>query len=162
MASLSALFGNKSFNPATVEAMDFSPIPKGDYPITITESEIKPTINGKGTLLTLKLVITGGKHNGRILFDNLCVQHSNEIAQRIAQTRLKQICDAVVIKSLTDSSQFHNKALRASIDLEIDDYQTNKRDDGEKVYRNTIKGYGSATPQAETVAPDDYEDDIPF
>lgn len=177
MANLASLFNNQPFKPNDVEELDFSPVPKGDYVILITESEIGMTKNGQGTLLTLKLVVQDGKYKGRTVFENLCVQHSNEIAQRIAQIRLKQICDAVGVGQLVDSNQIHDKPLIAQIDMELDQYAMDKRGDGEKVYRNVIKGYGPVTmdnkPQqattkkpkapavAETVG-EGYSEDIPF
>lgn len=142
MANLANLFNNAPFNPADVEELDFTPVPKGEYLIAITESELGLTKNGNGTLLTLKLTVQDGQYKGRTLFDNLCVQHSNNIAQRIAQTRLKQICDATGIGQLVDTNQLHDKPLMVIIDLEMDKYEMDKRNDGEKVYRNVIKGYG--------------------
>lgn len=163
MANLSSLFGNKAFNPADVEEVssDFSPLPKGQYLINITESEIVPNSKGTGSNLTLKLVVQDGKHRNRIVFDNLCVQHSNATAQAIAQTRLKQICEAVGLKKLTDTSQFHDKDLLVNVDVEFDEYQTNKHNNGEKYYRNSIKGYAPA--KAAVTADGDVEsEDIPF
>jgi len=181
MANLSSLFNNNAFDPSTVEPMesDFSPIPKGAYPVVITESEIMPNKAGTGTNLTLKLVVQDGKHKNRILFDNLCVQHQNQVAQQIAQTKLAQICQAVGIGQLQDTDQLHDKQLIANVDVDFDEYQTNKHNNGEKYYRNAIKSYAkdpnataSATqapskPKAAKAAPaladgDEYDDDRPF
>lgn len=161
MANLSSLFGNKAFNPSEVEEVsgDFSPLPKGGYLIHITESEIGPNKSGTGTNLTLKLVVQDGKYRNRIIFDNLCVQHANATAQAIAQTRLKQICESVGIKKLTDTSQFHDKPIIVNVDVEFDEFQTNKHNNGERYYRNSIKGYAPA--KVEEVA-GDFDDDIPF
>jgi hypothetical protein len=162
MANLAALFGNKAFNPLDVEELEvgFAPVPKGIYSIIIVESELTPNKNGTGTNLTLKLIIQEGKAKGRTLFDTLCVVHKNEIAQRIAQTRMKQICTALGIGQVNDTSQFHDKPLSVSIDVELDEYSTNKRNDGEKVYRNIIKAYeGSPVKPVLATALDE---DMPF
>ena len=167
MANLSALFGNKAFNPMDVEELEvgFEPVPKGIYSIIITDSELAPNKAGTGTNLTLKLIIQEGKAKGRTLFDNLCVVHKNEIAQRIAQTRMKQICTALHIGEVKDTSQFHDKLMKVSVDVELDEYGTNKRNDGVKVYRNAIKAYeGSAHKQAlAAVGIEEFEEeDLPF
>jgi len=165
MANLAALFGNKAFNPLNVEELEigYAPVPKGIYSIIIADSELAPNKNGTGTNMTLKLIIQDGKAKGRTLFDNLCVVHKNEIAQRIAQTRMKQICTALGIGQVKDTSQFHDKPLNVSIDVELDEYGTNKRNDGEKVYRNSIKAYeGAPSKPVLAAAGVDFDDDIPF
>jgi hypothetical protein len=165
MANLSSLFGNTTFKPAEVEPLEmgFDPIPKGQYPIIITDSEIAPTKSGNGTMMTLKLVIQDGKFKNRILFENLCVQHSNETAQRIAQTRLAQICQSLNISALKDSVQLHDKPLLINVDVELDKYQSDRQ--GSTVYRNAIKGYAPAAPAPKAAAPaveEDILEDIPF
>jgi hypothetical protein len=165
MANLAALFGNKAFNPLDVEEMEvgFAPVPKGIYSIIIADSELAANKSGTGTNMTLKLIIQEGKSKGRTLFDNLCVVHKNEIAQRIAQTRMKQICTALGIGQVKDTSQFHDKPLRVSVDVELDEYGTNKRNDGEKVYRNAIKAYeGSPAKPVLATAVFDLDEDMPF
>jgi Protein of unknown function (DUF669) len=165
MANLSSLFGNTAFKPADVEPMemDFDPIPKGQYTIHITDSEINPTKNGNGTLLALKAVIQEGKYKNRILFDNLCVQHTNATAQAIAQTRLKQICESLKISALKDTVQMHDKPLLINVNVELDKYQSERQ--GAPVYRNAIKGYAPAAPApkaASTAVEEEILEDIPF
>jgi len=165
MANLSALFGNKPFNPADVEETEsnFDPLPKGDYIVQITDSELAPNKNNTGTNLTLKLVVQEGKFKNRILFDNLCVQHQNVTAQNIAQTRLKRISEALGLKQIKDTSQLHDQNLSLSLDIEFDLYATNKRNDGERMFRNAIKSYGPAPKVKSAPAVEaDYDDDVPF
>lgn len=168
MANLSQLFGGNSFNPSKVEEVStgFDPLPKGIYQINITDSEIKPMNSGNGTILVLKLVVTDGKYANRTLFDNLCVEHrTSPVAQGIAQTRLKQICESIKLKQLTDSVQLHSKPLQVKVDVELDQYQTERS--GTAQYRNSIKEYlpvTNAVKQPEPavmVATDDFED-VPF
>lgn len=164
MANLSVLFGNSAFKPADVEAVntDFTPLPKGSYPIHITESEVRPTKAGDGSILGLKIVVQDGKYSRRVLFDNLCVQHSNTTAQAIAQTRLKQICESLKITQLKDSSQLHNKELMVALDVELDKYATERSGGSELVYRNAIKGYAPVVVNKEANAPVDDFEDVPF
>lgn len=171
MADLSSLFGG-NFNASEVERVEteFKPLPKGDYPVTITESEVGPSNNGNATILTLKIVVSDGKYTNRVLFDSLCVQHSTSpVAQQIAQTRLAQICDAVNVKQLKDTSQLHDKPLIASLKTEIDKYQTDKAREydpsAEPVYRNSITKYGPAVVTQQPAQPamaEMADDDIPF
>lgn len=162
MANLSTLFGGKTFKPAEVEEVntDFSPLPKGDYHVQITDSEIKPTSTGNGTLLTLKLMVQDGKFKNRIVFENLCVQHTNATAQAIAQTRLKQICESLKLAQLKDSSQLHDKDLLVKLDVEFDDFQSKKNNT--ETYRNAIKGYSPFIGEPALADGDDFEDDVPF
>lgn len=168
MANLTSLFGNAAFKPAEVEEVntDFSPLPKGEYPVIITESEIAENKSGTGTNLTLKLVVQDGKYKNRVIFENLCVVHQNPTAQGIAQTRLKQICEAINLGALKDSSQLHNKMLVVNLDVELDKFATDRHPMNEPQYRNQVKGYRAAKKQAEpepvTTADDSFEDDIPW
>jgi hypothetical protein len=164
MANLSSLFGNTPFNPAAVEEVntDFSPLPKGEYLVQITDSEIAQNKSGTGTNLTLKLVVQDGKYKNRMVFENLCVVHQNQTAQGIAQTRLKQICEALKVKALKDTSQIHDKNLVVSLDVEKDKYMSEQK--GTDEWRNAIKGYRAAkvaTPEP-AQASEEFEDDIPF
>ncbi len=54
--------------------------------------------------------------------------------------------------------------MKVSVDVELDEYGTNKRNDGVKVYRNAIKAYeGSANKQAlAAVGIEELEEDMPF
>lgn len=159
MANLSSLFENKAFNPSSVEEMEggFDTVPKGEYKIHITESEVMPNKSGTGTNLTLKLVIQDGKFRNRVLFDNLCVVHQNPTAQAIAQSRLKQMCDALGIKALKDSSQLHDKPITACVSVELDKYQTERN--GVETFRNNIRSYGAAAAAEAAV---NIDEDMPF
>ncbi len=176
MANLSALFGGKTFKAADVERTEteFKPLPKGDYEIMITESEILPNKSGTGTNLTLKLVVIGDHYQNRVLFDTLCVQHdTSPVAQQIAQTKLAQICDAVKVDELDETSKLHDKPLVAKVKVEIDKYQTEKEREfnpsAEPVFRNSISAYLKSPNPSTSVAikpkakaVEEEFDDVPF
>jgi hypothetical protein len=65
--------GNLSgFNAADVEPIRrFTPLPAGEYQAIISESEMKPTKDGAGQYLQMKLQILNGQHQNRTLFDRL-------------------------------------------------------------------------------------------
>ena len=82
-----------NFNAAEVSTeSQFSPVPNGDYPVIITESEMKPTKNGAGQYLQLVLEVIEGPYKGRKVWERLNIVNSNQTAVEIAQRSLSQIC----------------------------------------------------------------------
>ena len=160
MANLASVFGGNGFNPDDVveTSGDFPVIPKGDYRVVIEASEINPTKNGTGQMLMLKVVL---EDNKRIIFDNLCVVHTNAVAQNIAQTKLKQITTSLGLKQVNDSSQLHDKPLIAHVDVELDKYRMEQAGTGEKIFRNNIKSY-SPVSNAAPVDTSEMSEDVPF
>lgn len=114
----------------------FTPLPAGDYPAIITESEVKPTKDGQGQYLQLKLQIQGGEFSGRTLFDRLNLWNNNQQAQEIAQRTLSAICHAVGILQVGDSQELHNRPLIATVKV--------KPAQGNYDASNEIKGYKAA------------------
>ena len=105
-----------SFNAAEVSTeSQFSPVPNGDYPVIITESEMKPTKNGAGQYLQLVLEVIEGPYKGRKVWERLNLVNSNQTAVEIAQRSLSQICHAVGHLQLQDSVELHNKPMMAKI-----------------------------------------------
>jgi hypothetical protein len=128
------------FNAETVQPNEgFNPLPAGDYPVVITESELKTTKAGTGKYLSLKLQVLDGKYQNRILFDNLNIQNPSEVAQQIGQGTLSAICRAVGVMTPQDSSELHNKPLMATVKIE-NDQNGNPR--------NAVKGYKPRNAQA--------------
>lgn len=114
----------------------FDPIPAGDYLVTITESETKPTKDGSGQYLSLKLEVQHGEFAGRVLFDRLNLWSSNHKAKEIANRQLSQICHAVGVLQVQDSQQLHYKPLVAMVKL--------RPADGQYDASNDVKGYKQA------------------
>lgn len=147
MAELSAVLG--SFDASKVEPNAvFEAIPAGDYPVIIAGSEMKPTSNGNGQYLELKLQIVRGEYQNRILFDRLNLVNANQKAVDIARGTLSAICRAVGVLTPNRSEELHGKPLLAVVKLR-------KRDDPghEGEVSNEVKGYKSITQQAPTLAP---------
>lgn len=104
----------QSFDASQVSTeSQFAALPNGDYPVTITDSEMKDTKDGTGQYLQLTLEVIDGPYKGRKLWDRLNLVNSNATAVEIAQRSLSQICHAVGELNLTDSAQLHNKPLVA-------------------------------------------------
>ena len=110
----------------------FAAIPGGDYPVIITESNLKPTKAGTGKYLELKLQVLSGPHQNRQLFDRLNVDNPSEVAVKIAKGTLSAICRAVNVLTPKDSSELHNKPLTATVKIRKDQ-------DGNS--QNEISGY---------------------
>jgi len=121
------------FDASTVEPNEgFTAIPAGDYPVIITASEMKPTKNGEGKFLELKLQILSGPHQNRQLFDRLNLVNKNEMAVQISKGTLSAICRAVNVMTPKDSAELHNKPLTAIVKVK-EDKNGNKQ--------NEVKGY---------------------
>lgn len=114
----------------------FDPIPAGDYPVIITESETKLTKDGSGQYLQLKLEIQDGEFRGRILFDRLNLWNNNAQAKEIAHRQLAQIAHAVGVLQVADSEQLHYKPLIATVKV--------RPASGAYEASNDIKGYKQA------------------
>jgi hypothetical protein len=134
---------------------NFAPVPDGDYPVVITESEFKDTKNGRGQYLQLVLEVIDGPMKGRKIWDRLNLINDNKTAVEIAQKALSQICHAVGPLQPQDSSELHGKPLKATVVVsESPGYAPS----------NDVKEYGkldaepapapqAATAQAEPTAP---------
>lgn len=93
----------------------FAPVPNGDYPVVITDSEMKTTNDGTGQYLQLTLEIIDGHYKGRKIWDRLNLFNKNQTSVEIANRALSQICHAVNVLSLQDSVQLHAKPLVARL-----------------------------------------------
>lgn len=103
------------------ELGDFSPMPPGEYTAYIEESERKMTKAGDGQYLSTKWIISGGEHDGRKLFHNFNLWNKNEVAQNIAKSEWKAVCEATVGKpGVSDSEEVHYKKCIITLGLETD------------------------------------------
>lgn len=140
------------FDATTVEPMQsFENIPPGDYPMVITDSEIKATAAGTGEYLQLTTEIIDGQHKGRKIWVRLNIENPNATAVEIAMRELASICAAVGAPTpLVDTATLHNRPFLGKVKIEPakNGYEA----------RNAMAGYkamsGSApAPQAAAPAP---------
>jgi hypothetical protein len=125
----------------------------------IVESEVtnrRRTTRGK--LLKLKLQVTAPEqYKGRVVFDQLCIQHENTKTQEIAQGQLSAICHATAQLQLKNSSQVHNIPMKIRVIVTQDPGYDAKNevksykplDGGSKPARRAA----AATPAAAPAAP---------
>jgi hypothetical protein len=137
-----------NFDATTVDpAGSFEPIPKGDYPAIMIESEFKPTKAGDGEYLQMVWEIVDGEHKGRRLFDRLNLHNKNDTAVKIAQGSLSAICHAVGVLHPKMSEELHGKICLVKVAIE-------ERKDQPGTMKNEVKGY-SAVGNKPTAAPAD-------
>lgn len=135
------LFG---FDASTVpEQESFDAIPAGAYVAIATDSEFKPTKNGRGEYLQFVFEVLDGPYKGRKLWSRLNLKNENQTAIDIAQRELGAICRAVGVIRPGDSSELHNKPLLLTVDVELDDRNRQQ---------NVIKKYEPATGGAAPVS----------
>jgi hypothetical protein len=107
-----------NFDATTVEPMnDFSPIPVGEYIAVITASDMKDTKSGSGKYLQLTYQIVEGEYKNRLIFENINLINSNEVAVQIAQKTLSSICHAVGVLHPQDSVELHDKPLMIKVGI---------------------------------------------
>lgn len=104
MAQLGIMFDANQVDPTDT----FEALPAGEYPVVITESDMKPTKNGHGEYLQLTLEVIDGKFKGRKIWDRLNLKNANNTAVEIAQRQLSSLCHATKVMNVSDSSQLHN------------------------------------------------------
>lgn len=86
---------------------DFAPIPAGEYPMRVVNSEMKDTKAGNGKRLVLEIDITDGPQQGRKLWQGFNLVNPNPQAVEISQRQLAQLCLAVGKVAITDSDELH-------------------------------------------------------
>ncbi|MCP3887209.1 MAG: DUF669 domain-containing protein [Propionibacteriaceae bacterium] len=122
------------FNANDVEPTTaFEPLPAGKYLAEITASETKPVKSGNGNYLQLEFTVLDGPCKGRKAWDRLCINHPNDLTQKIARGNLSAICRAVGIMQPGDSVELHSIPLLVTIACK------KRRDTGE--IANEFKGY---------------------
>jgi hypothetical protein len=123
-----------NFNANEVEpTTSFEPLPAGKYVAAITASAMKATKKGDGSYLELEFTVVDGDCKGRKVWDRLCIDHPNDLTQKIAQGNLSAICRAVGVMQPNDSVDLHNLPLVINVQLK-------KREDTAEL-TNEIKGY---------------------
>ncbi len=139
------------FNAHEVEPTTaFEPLPAGKYVAAITGSEMKATKRGDGNYLQLEFTVLDGDCQGRKVWDRLCINHPNDLTQKIARGNLSALCRAVGVMQPKDSVELHNLPLLVTV-------KCKKRDDtGEMT--NEVRGYArkeAAAGQPQQAAPTD-------
>lgn len=139
-----------NFNAAQVKPnAALEPIPTGQYPVIITNSQEKPTKAGTGSYIELEMTIQGGDYNGRKVFDRLNIRNQNQTAVDIAYGTLSAICHVTGVMQLADTAQLHGRPFIAVV-------KKVPRQDQPGNFSNEVSGYkdmaGNDPGHAGTVA----------
>lgn len=137
---------------------DRSPLPKGDYPVIATASELKSAkAPSTGTFIALTMKVTDGPAKDQLIFTNLNVIHSNPVAQQIGQERLSALCHSVGVLQITDTAQLHGRPfiVKASVtaDGKYNEIDAFLRADGSSAGGGAAPSAGAAAPPWATPAP---------
>jgi len=72
------------------QSRDYSPLPEGDYDLTVLSCDVATTSTGK-YMLKLKSQVAGGQYDRRLLWDNLVITPDNGKAMSIFQGKLNAL-----------------------------------------------------------------------
>lgn len=126
----------------------YEPLPEGNYNATITKAELKPTSDGTGEMIKLRLDITGPSHQGRVIFSNLNIKNASAKAEEIGRQQLGDIMRAIGLSKVTDTDQLVGGHL--NIKVGIRDKRTDEKTGKTYEASNDVKSYraisGSAAP----------------
>ena len=144
-----------NFDATQIEVSEsYELIPDGTIAnAVITSSEWKETKDKTGGYLNLKLEIIDGNYKGRLLFENLNLQNSNEKAVKIAQETLAKICKAIGKDKVQNSEELHNIPLNIKIGVTPgrDGYDPSNR--VKSFSKTSGQSQSTVQPQAETKPP---------
>ena len=106
------------FDASQVEPSEgFDTLPAGEYRVCIVASERKKTKSGNGELIEMTLQILDGQFQNRKIFERINFVNSNPTAQQIGRGTLSAICRAVGVMTPGDTSELHNRPMRAKVKI---------------------------------------------
>jgi hypothetical protein len=110
------------FDPQTEEgSKPFELLPKGKYAAEVVDAAIVDTKNGRGQMLKLTWVISGGEYDDRRVFQQIIVQHESEDAMNFGRRKIKDLCDACGIRErVSDVEVFLHKPCEITVGIEED------------------------------------------
>lgn len=136
------------FDATTINPADqYEALPAGDYEAMATEAAIKPTKDGGGKYLELKLQVQSGQHQGRTLFDRLNLINRNPKAVEIAQRQMSQLCHATGVLQIGSEADVQKLCFKPVV------VKVTAKPDPERGMQNEVRGYKAKTAAAAGFAP---------
>lgn len=137
----------------TLDPVDYGPIPDGTYTAVIQRAEVRDCASGRGRALTLGMVIDGGEHAGRWVWDHPLVSHDSMRAQAIGRRKVRALMRAVGLPEEPPESA--GVLVGHSVQIQV----------GSEVWRgshrNTVRAYSAPAPApAPAPATEDDLDDV--
>jgi len=96
----------------------YEPIPAGQYPAIIVQSEMRMNKAGTGEYLLLVFELIEGEHAGKRVSTRLNLKHPNPRAVEIASSKLASIMRAVGVTNPQDTSELHDTPLLIQVVVE--------------------------------------------
>jgi len=115
------------FDNTVIEPIgDFSPLPVGEYLVTITGSETKmpkPKADGSEVreYLNLTLTVQDGQYKGRKLFHGLHINHIKPDTTDIAKRTLSAICTITGVNRPKRTEELHDKPFTVVVGIRAGD-----------------------------------------
>lgn len=113
MANLGGVFDATQIQPDAGR----DPIPTGEYPAMIVDSDMRHTKDRSGQYLELVHKIMDGPFKGRKVWARLNLVNSNQQTMSIAQGQLSAIAHAAGVLSFSDSQQLHNRPMLIRVEF---------------------------------------------
>jgi len=141
---------------------DFSPLPAGEYSVTIDGADLKQTKAGDGTYINLKMIVDGPTHMGRIVFSMLNIQNPSQKSEAIGRGQLGDILRILGIQAATfeDTDQLLSGQIIVKLAVKDAVYVTDERGNKVEKYKagNDVKAYkplagGAQAPTPRQAAP---------
>ena len=105
-----------NYAPESTEAdAGFDPVPAGDYPVIVVDSELKDTKAGTGKFLKVTFEIFEGPKKNQKLWAQYNLINPNPDAAKIGHSQLKALSEACGKPNAKDSSELHNVPLVARV-----------------------------------------------
>lgn len=82
---------NFTFSDAPVTEDQYSPIPAGEYPLAINKVQRRQSKRGTGDMLNIEFVVTDGQYEGRRIYQNFLLWHTDSEIQKRHENDLKRI-----------------------------------------------------------------------
>jgi hypothetical protein len=151
-------FLGQTFDAADLPQGTSTPVPEGAYNATITQAELKPTADGTGQYIKMRLDITGPTHQGRVVFSNINIKNASAKAEEIGRQQLGDIMRAIGLAKVTDTDQLIGGSLNIKLSIRASrlDEKTGKTYEASnevKVYRAINGGAAPAFKGALSAAP---------
>lgn len=93
------------FNAADVNTDGMSKLPDGTYLVSVEDSAMKETKDGKGQYLEFTYTILEGDHKGKRIWDRMNLINDNTTSVEIAEKQLAQLCKACKKPAAKDSDE---------------------------------------------------------
>lgn len=134
-----------NFDTNSVEKREnnYELLPAGFYTAQVSDSDIVDLKSGNGQAIKLEFTVLSEGYRGRKVFVRLNVRHTNPKAETIAQQQLRELCDAIGVVRMQDTTELHNKPVQINVKIRKDDT-------GQYSDQNEITGFkpvaGGAAP----------------